>query len=54
MLEIDDDGGGFDPTTSSSGMGLTNLRDRAASLGATLELTSVLGEGTTLRVWLRG
>jgi signal transduction histidine kinase len=54
LLEIDDDGAGFDTATPSSGMGLTNLRDRAASLGASLEIVSTAGEGTTLRVSLPG
>jgi signal transduction histidine kinase len=54
VLEVDDDGAGFDAAAPSSGMGLTNLRERAASLGATLELASTPGEGTTLRVRLPG
>ncbi|MFN8233862.1 MAG: GAF domain-containing sensor histidine kinase [Actinomycetota bacterium] len=50
LLEIDDDGTGFDPSTPSSGMGLVNLRERAASLGATFELASTSDEGSTVRV----
>jgi signal transduction histidine kinase len=52
VLEVDDDGVGFDPATVQPGQGLGNLRTRAERLGGTLELTSVLGEGTTLRVEL--
>jgi signal transduction histidine kinase len=52
VLEIDDDGGGFDPATVLPGQGLGNLRARAKRLGGALELTSVIGEGTTVRVEL--
>jgi signal transduction histidine kinase len=51
-LEIDDDGRGFDPDAPSSGMGIANLRERAASLGGELTITSVAGEGTTVRATL--
>ncbi len=51
-LEIDDDGRGFDPDAPSSGMGIANLRERAASLGGELSITSVAGEGTTVRATL--
>jgi signal transduction histidine kinase len=49
LLEVDDDGRGFDVDLTSWGMGLTNLRDRVESLGGTLEIESVPGEGTTVR-----
>lgn len=49
VLEVDDDGRGFDVDLSSWGMGLTNLRERVESLGGTLEIESVPGEGTTVR-----
>jgi signal transduction histidine kinase len=48
-LEIDDDGCGFDVDATTRGMGLRNLRDRAESLGGTLEIESTPGEGTTVR-----
>lgn len=51
-LEIDDDGRGFDPAAPSSGMGIANLQERAASLGGDLSITSVAGEGTTIRATL--
>jgi signal transduction histidine kinase len=54
LLEVDDDGGGFDPSTLSAGMGLANLRERAGSLGGTLEIVSGDDEGTTVRVFLPG
>lgn len=52
VLEIDDDGTGFDPTRPASGMGLANLRDRVRSLGGALDIHSLDGEGTTVRATL--
>ena len=49
LVEIDDDGIGFDPLAPVTGMGLTNLRERATRLGGRLELTSSGGNGTTVR-----
>ena len=50
VLEVDDDGSGFDPGAEHAGHGLGNLRARAAALGGTLELESGSGEGTVMRV----
>src|SRR6266545_1742309 len=50
VLEVDDDGGGFDPKLAPTGHGLGNLRARASTLGGTLELKSVSGDGTVVRV----
>jgi signal transduction histidine kinase len=50
VLEVDDDGGGFDPQLAHAGHGLNNLRARAGALGGSLELQSVAGDGTTVRV----
>jgi two-component system nitrate/nitrite sensor histidine kinase NarX len=48
---ISDDGCGFDTTTRRPGhFGLRSMRERAASLGATLTLTSAVGTGTQVRV----
>jgi signal transduction histidine kinase len=52
MLEIDDDGRGFDVDVTTWGMGLNNLRGRVESLGGSFRITSVLGEGTTVRLEL--
>jgi signal transduction histidine kinase len=52
VLEVDDDGRGFDIETTTWGMGLRNLRERAESLGGTLEVATTPGEGTTVRATL--
>jgi PAS domain S-box-containing protein len=51
VLEIDDDGRGFDPAAvPGHGYGITNLRERAAAVGGSLELASQPGQGTTVRM----
>jgi signal transduction histidine kinase len=51
IMEIDDDGVGFDPSSArGSGNGLKNLEDRAAALGGKLNIDSTRGEGTAVRV----
>jgi len=50
VLIIQDDGVGIHPGTDSSGNGLRNMRERAARLGGTLEMTSGTGKGTRLRI----
>jgi signal transduction histidine kinase len=52
VLEIDDDGDGFDPSTARRGEGLANMEDRAAALGGKASITSVLAQGTTIRIEL--
>jgi len=50
VLEIDDDGRGFDPTSVSGiGQGLSNLRSRAETLRGRAGISSVPGEGTTVQ-----
>jgi signal transduction histidine kinase len=51
-VEIADDGRGFDPTAPLIGahQGLRNVADRAARLGATLQITSQPGTGTRIIV----
>jgi signal transduction histidine kinase len=49
VLEIDDDGRGFDVGTTTPGMGLRNLRERAELIGGKLEIQSTPGDGTTVR-----
>jgi PAS domain S-box-containing protein len=56
VLHIQDDGQGFDAKTihvgkrARHGLGLTNMRERALSLGGSYEIKSVPGEGTTITV----
>ena len=49
VLEIDDDGRGYDPATVTKGFGLGNMDARVANLGGELTLSSIPGEGTTVR-----
>jgi signal transduction histidine kinase len=53
FLEVEDDGIGFDPDapeTRSRRLGLTSMEERAHRLGGTVQITSVPGAGTTVRV----
>ena len=47
-----DDGRGFDVEAATTGLGLTNLRTRAGSLGGFIEISTGQGEGTTVEVTL--
>jgi PAS domain S-box-containing protein len=50
VLEVSDDGGGFDPSRDFSGhLGLKSMRERATRLGGTLRVDSAPGGGTTIR-----
>jgi signal transduction histidine kinase len=50
VLEVDDDGRGFDPERVERGQGLGNLQARAASMGGELRIHSDPAEGTTVTV----
>ena len=56
LLRIQDDGRGFDPNAIKSvrrdrgGIGLTNIRERAALLGGTCEVVTGPKQGTTITV----
>jgi signal transduction histidine kinase len=50
VIEIDDDGRGFDVNASPRGMGLGNLAERASAIGGTLTIVSSPEQGTTVRV----
>ena len=52
LIEVDDDGQGFDVELTRSGMGLQNLQERVGSLGGVFQIESTPGEGTTLRATL--
>ena len=56
-IAVTDDGRGFDPTTLGERpghLGLPGMRDRAAVAGGRLEVESVPGQGSTVRLWLPG
>lgn len=50
VLEIVDDGVGFDTSKSVGGLGLRNMRERAFNAGARLDLVSAPGAGTRLQL----
>jgi signal transduction histidine kinase len=53
VLEVDDDGRGFDPAAvSGTGQGLRNLQERAERLGGRAEINSTPGQGTRVRVMI--
>jgi signal transduction histidine kinase len=54
VVEIEDDGSGFDPGTirSNGGFGLVGIRERAAHLGGTFQIKSAPGQGTRVSVEL--
>jgi signal transduction histidine kinase len=49
VLEVHDDGPGFERRARSTGTGLQNMRDRVAAIGGRLEIDSRPGAGTWLR-----
>jgi signal transduction histidine kinase len=54
LMEIHDDGRGFDmeKISTSIGHGLANMRTRAHTVGGDVDITSVVGEGTTVLAWV--
>lgn len=50
MMEIKDDGKGFNFEKSSFGNGLENIKKRANDLGGTVTINSNVGSGTTLQL----
>ena len=50
ILEIVDDGIGFNGNKAKKGIGLQNIRSRAQECNGTAEINSKLGEGTTIKV----
>jgi len=49
VLEVTDDGAGFDPS-SAPGLGLASMRQRAAAAGGTVTVASAPGQGTRVRL----
>lgn len=53
VLEVRDDGRGFDPAlVRNGGHGLSNLRERASAMGATLQIDARPGQGTRVSLAL--
>lgn len=50
VLTVEDDGVGMTVDPDGSGNGIPNMRERAARLGGTLEVSSAPGRGTLLRI----
>jgi signal transduction histidine kinase len=51
---IADDGKGFDTASTGGGLGMGTMRERAESIGAALDITSVVSGGTQIVVrWMR-
>ncbi len=51
-IAIRDNGCGFDPTTSLTGMGLRSIASRASAAGGDVSISSTAGAGTTIAVRL--
>jgi len=51
-LTVTDNGTGFDAGVPSAGLGLALMRERAAEIGATLDIVAEPGRGTTITVAL--
>jgi len=49
-VEVSDDGVGFDPRRSTGRVGLGAMRERAALMSGSLEVSSEPAEGTTVRL----
>jgi PAS domain S-box-containing protein len=50
LIEVFDDGRGFDPGSAGAGIGLSSMRERAEGLGGELEVRSRPGQGTEVKV----
>lgn len=51
-IEISDDGDGFDPAHSASGLGLASMEERVRLLGGQWSLSTAPGHGVTIKVQL--
>lgn len=49
-LTVSDDGHGFDMNADQEGIGLANMKKRAAELGGRLDIRSINGEGTFFKL----
>ncbi|MDP9245028.1 MAG: histidine kinase, partial [Chloroflexota bacterium] len=50
VLQVSDDGVGYDTASAVGGLGLRNMRERAFNAGARLDVTSSPGAGTRLEL----
>jgi signal transduction histidine kinase len=50
VLEVTDDGQGFEARPPAAGLGLSSMRDRAGAVGGTLTIRSAPGAGTRVRL----
>jgi signal transduction histidine kinase len=53
VLEVLDDGRGFEMSAPEAGLGLASMRERARSAGARFTITSAKGSGTRVRLSIR-
>ena len=52
MIDVSDDGKGFDSSASTQGRGRKNMKSRAEALGAKLNIESAPGKGSRTSLWL--
>jgi signal transduction histidine kinase len=54
LMEVRDDGGGFDTEKMALtlGHGLSNIHTRAHNVGGDVEISSAIGEGTSILAWV--
>jgi signal transduction histidine kinase len=53
VLQVKDDGIGFDPTQPNRRFGVTGMRERALLVNGSLDIDSTPGSGTTLTMELQ-
>ena len=54
MLQVEDDGTGFDPSSTFPGhLGLHSMRERAIKVGGSLKVESIVGKGTRVSARVR-
>jgi signal transduction histidine kinase len=49
VLEVEDDGPGYDPSVASGGQGRQNMTDRVGAVGGVVRVDTVPGRGTVVR-----
>jgi signal transduction histidine kinase len=54
IIEVADDGRGFDPAAAGGGVGLVGMRERVEGLGGRIEVRSQHGKGTRVEVMVPG